>query len=582
MDVHINQRIHKYSRIVNLSYEIRERHEGSNDQPRTSSDAPGAKEALCPSHIPASVPSAPASPARILSGMTRPPYVSLHLRLNAPGRRAVARDLVLAIEREIQAGRLSPGLRLPPVRVLEHQLGISKNTVQAAYDELVARGLLETRAREGVFVAQHASPSPNPSANNKDNNKPIGAAAADFVPARFARAEPTAASAREKIQLSTVFIDPDLLPVAQLNDCFKAVIASKGLTPFYDAQGYPPLRKTIAERLKARGMDVDPDDVIVTTGSQQGIDLVARSLQRKHVAIEDPVYSHAKFLFESFGAKLVGLPLDPFDDIPLDTWTQTLERERPSLLYAITSYQNPTGRSYSTFELVQLLELSQHLSFAILEDDWGSDMLSGTEYRPTLRALGGPNVLYLNSFTKKLLPSLRVGFIVGSAQTRATLVTAKRVGTLANASITEAVVFEFLERGYYDTHLKRLHDALDARYHACLEALRDTMPDGVRWSTPGGGPTLWLELPRAIDLLALRERLAAKDVAIEDASSHFHGAPHLHGFRVGYAFLPEERLRKGLERLAEALAEMGAGRSAEREGEREAPQTPAAAIEQRA
>jgi DNA-binding transcriptional MocR family regulator len=488
--------------------------------------------------------------------MTRPPYVSLNLRLNAPGRRAVARDLVLAVEREIQAGRLTAGLRLPPVRVLEHQLGISKNTVQAAYDELVARGLLDSRAREGVFVAE------SPAAKTEDL-QPIGAAAPDFMPARFARAEPTKSGASGTIQLSTVFIDPDLLPVAQLNDCFRSVLASKGLQPFYDAQGYPPLRQAIAERLKARGMDVEADDVIVTTGSQQGIDIVARSLKRRHIAAEDPVYSHAKILFESFGAKLVGLPLDPFQDVPLDIWTEILERERPSLLYAITSFQNPTGHSYSTYELVQLLELSQHFSFAILEDDWGSDMLSGTEYRPTLRALGGPNVLYLNSFTKKLLPALRVGFVVGSPENRASLVTAKRVGTLANATITEAVVFEFLERGYYDTHLRRLHDALDARYHACLEALRDTMPEGVRWSSPGGGPTLWLEMPRSIDLQRLRERLAKKDVAIEDASAHFHGTPHLHGFRIGYAFLPEERLRRGLERVAEALAELGVERGAE-------------------
>ena len=118
-------------------------------------------------------------------------------------------------------------------------------------------------------------------------------------------------------------------------------------------------------------------------------------------------------------------------------------------------------------------------------------------------------------------------------------------------------MFEFLDRGYYDTHLRRLHDALDARYHACLEALRDTMPDGVRWSTPGGGPTLWLELPRSVELPRLRDRLATRGVVVEDAGGHFHGAPHLHGFRVGYAFLREEVLRTALERVAETLAELG-------------------------
>jgi DNA-binding transcriptional MocR family regulator len=483
--------------------------------------------------------------------MARPPFVGMNLRLESPGRRAVARDLVDAITREIEAGRLAAGLRLPPVRVLEHQLGISKNTVQAAYDELALRGLLEARAREGVFVAAHT-------AHADEDARPIGAAPPDLVAPAFGSITRGEASAREPIRLSTVFIDPELLPIAQLTDCFRSVMSADGLRPFYDAQGYLPLRRAIAERLRARGIDADPEDVITTTGSQQGIDLVARALGRKHVATEDPVYAHAKLLFESFGARMTGLTLDPFEGVPLDAWAETLTADKPSLFYAITSYQNPTGYSYSTYELVQILELSQHLGFAILEDDWGSDMLSGTEYRPTLRALGGPNVLYLNSFTKKLLPSLRLGFLVGSPETRSTLVSAKRLATLANASITEAVVFEFLDRGYYDTHLKRLHDALDARYHACLEALRDTMPSSVRWSTPGGGPTLWLELPRVINLERLRERLAAKDVVVEDASGHFRGAPHLHGFRIGYAFLREDVLRSGLERLAETLAELGA------------------------
>lgn len=478
--------------------------------------------------------------------MSRPPYVSIHLRLQAPGRRPGARDIVDAIAAEIDAGRLAPGLRLPPVRVLEHQLGISKNTVQAAYDELVARGLLESRPREGIFVA---APAPETSYEIQ----PIGAAAPRLLSPPIPR---PAAVKGDPIAISTVFIDPELLPTAQLTDCFRSILSSRGLAPFYDAQGYPPLRAAIAERLRARGMEVDADDVIITTGSQQGIDIVTRALAQKKIATEDPVYSHAKHLFESFGAELVGLRLDPFGGVPLDEWAASLEARRPSLFYAITSYQNPTGYSYSTYELVQLLELSQHLGFAILEDDWGSDMLSGTEYRPTLRALGGPNVLYINSFTKKLLPSLRLGFLVGNPDSRATLVSAKRVSTLANVSITEAVLSEFLDRGYYDTHLKKLHEALDARYHACLDALRDLMPDGVRWSTPGGGPTLWLELPRAVDIALLRKKLADRGVAIEDASAHFHGAPHLHGFRVGYAFLPQDTLRRGLERAAEAIHEL--------------------------
>src|SRR5262249_27670828 len=154
--------------------------------------------------------------------------------------------------------------------------------------------------------------------------------------------------------------------------------------------------------------------IVVTTGSQQALDAVCRALSVRKIATENPVYQQGKALFESLGSELVGLRLDPFGPIPIDEWRRVLTATRPELFYAITSFHNPTGRSYSTHELGQLLELSRELGCALLEDDWGSDMLSNTEYRPTLRALGGPNVLYVNSFTKKLLPSLRLGFVAGS------------------------------------------------------------------------------------------------------------------------------------------------------------------------
>ena len=141
-------------------------------------------------------------------------------------------------------------------------------------------------------------------------------------------------------------------------------------------------------------------------------------------------------------------------------------------------------------------------------------MLSDGEYRPMLRMLGGKNVLYVNSFTKKLLPSLRVGFVAASPALVPTLVAMKRLSTLGNAWLTEAVVAEFLDRGYYDTHLQALQRALDARYAACLAALDELMPDGVRWTRPGGGPTLWLELPRSIDLPALEAHLPRRGVMV--------------------------------------------------------------------
>jgi 2-aminoadipate transaminase len=489
---------------------------------------------------------------RILAGMSRPPYVSLHFPAASPGRRLAARDIVERFAAEIRAGHLPAGCRIPPVRVLERQLGLSKNTVQAAYDELVARALLESREREGVFVAAPLQSAPVRPPTGRPAPVRLRPSPALFRP--LFRPSPPPGTLR----MSTVFIDPALLPGEQLAECVRAVSRSPITTLPTDVQGAPALRTAIAARLRRRGMEVSAEEVLITVGSQQALDVVSRALELRGVAMEDPVYPHARLLFERNGVRPFGLPLDPFRGLDLDRWEAALAERRPGLLYAITSFQNPTGYSYTTHELLRLLTLSERLGFALLEDDWGSDMLSDSEYRPSLRLLGGENVLHVGSFTKKLWPSLRIGFLVAPREQMPALAATKCLSTLGSPPLLEAALAEFLERGYYDAHLTRLQAQLDLRYQACVEALRALMPPDVQWTTPGGGPTLWLELPRHIPLPALARALAARAVEIEDASPAFFprpdAPPHLHGFRVSYAYTPAEELRRGLGILAEELA----------------------------
>lgn len=470
--------------------------------------------------------------------MSRAPYVGFNV---APGgQRTTAADIVTSVQREIASGSLPAGSRLPPVRALEKQLGLSKNTAQAAYDELCARGLVEAREREGVFVLAVTRSEGTPAIAAP----PLPA----LVPPPLSRAD---FPGRGMTALSTVFIDPELLPTDRIAECARSVLRER-MPAQYEAQGYRPLRDAIARRMALRGVEVSADQIIVTTGSQQSLDIVARSLVTKRIAVESPLYGYAKLLFESLGHELVGLHLDPFRGLDLEAWDRAFA-QKPALAYLISSFQNPTGYSYTSSEMRGVLELAERHGVAILEDDWGSDMLSDGEYRPMLRMLGGDNVLYVNSFTKKLLPSLRVGFVAAPAALVPTLVAMKRLSTLGNAWLTEAVVAEFLDRGYYDTHLQALQRALDVRYAACLAALDELMPDGVRWTRPGGGPTLWLELPRSIDYAAIESHLSRRGVHVSNASAAYVGPPHLHGFRISYAYLPEEQMRAALTILADSI-----------------------------
>ncbi|HEX4423020.1 MAG TPA: PLP-dependent aminotransferase family protein, partial [Kofleriaceae bacterium] len=291
--------------------------------------------------------------------MSRAPYVGFHVATGE--RRATAADIVASVQREIAGGGLPAGSRLPPVRALERQLGLSKNTAQAAYDELVARGLVEAREREGVFVL---------AAQRVAMQSPI---AAPPLPSLVAPPIGRADFPRRGVTpLSTVFIDPELLPTERLAECARSVLREK-MPSQYEVQGYRPLREAIARRLVARGLEVAADDVVITTGSQQSLDIVARSLTTKRIAVESPVYGYAKLLFENLGHELVGLPLDPLAPggrgIDLDAWDRALAT-RPALAYLIPSFQNPTGYSYSSAELHAVLALCERHGVPILEDDW--------------------------------------------------------------------------------------------------------------------------------------------------------------------------------------------------------------------
>jgi 2-aminoadipate transaminase len=370
------------------------------------------------------------------------------------------------------------------------------------------------------------------------------------------------------LQLGSVFIDPRLLPRATLAECMQQVLDQGGLEPFGEPQGNARLRAEIAKRLRARGIVAQPEHIITTVGSQHALDMVSRSLLRGRIATEDPAYHLGKALLERNRTRPLGLPIDPFSGVDLPRWEARLRRHRPALLYLTPRYQNPTGYSYSHDELQRILGWARELGCAVLEDDWAAEMLPEVEPAAPLRSLGGEHVLYMNSFTKKIWPSLRIGYVLADPATIQALLTTKRVAVGSSPALGEAVLAAFLERGGYEAHLATLQPELSARHDHCVELLRAQMPDDVRWTVPHGGPMLWVELPRRVDLPALCKRVRTHDVLLPLSDAAFFGRPHLHGFKLGYACITRDEMQRGVEVLAREMHRIASSRSGVARGRR--------------
>lgn len=476
------------------------------------------------------------------------PTLSLSLGGDSAVRPRDATALAAALGEQLAAAPAPPPhgeLLLPSPRILARQLGVSEKIIRAAYRLLENRALVKRRGRAVLAVPRHASLlRAKPPAPSAPKLRPL-------LPAnRPARGTPG------HITLSSAFIDPRLAPTADLAYCMRAALRTPGPSTYAHLQGYLPLRQLIARRLRPLGIEADPEHILLTVGSQQVIDLVCRSLETRHVATEDPGYAAARALFQLGDVEVTPLPIDPFGaygGVNAARWRHRLATRRPSLAFLTSSFQNPTGYSYSTAELQQILAWSEEFQFGILEDDWASDMLSPGEGRATLRALGGDAVLYMNAFTKKTLPSLRVGYVVANERTLPGLLQSKKLSINGPPMMIEETLFEFIEQGYYDEHLRRMQAEVAARYRHCLKAMRSLLPEPVRWTLPGGGPLLWLELPRQLSVESVIDDLAQRQILVNPSTSSFSAAPHLHGFMIGYAFPDRGEMTTAIEVLAEVL-----------------------------
>jgi 2-aminoadipate transaminase len=334
----------------------------------------------------------------------------------------------------------------------------------------------------------------------------------------------------------------------------RAWTEAPGNLSYGELPGYLPLRELISTRMRVRGIEAGPDEIMITNGSQQGIDLIARLMldAGDPILVEGPTYIGAMQTFDAYEVDYVVIPMDDegIDVAALEARLETLERQ-PKLLYTIPAFQNPTGASMTLARRQALLDLAVRRNLLILEDDPYGELWYGQPPVPALRA-DHPAVVYLGSFSKTIAPGLRVGWMVPPPELLDLLLMAKEGTDIHSNRIATRTVY-YAAEGFLDEHVADLRHFYAEHRDALIEGISASMPSGIKWNVPGGGFFIWLRLPEGVSANQMLVTAARHDVAYLPGSWFYPvGDVRNNELRLSFSSLPVERLREGARRLGEA------------------------------
>jgi 2-aminoadipate transaminase len=451
------------------------------------------------------------------------------------------RQLFEQLASRIRSGEMARGERLPPTRELAGLLGLNRATVSAAYEMLETQGLIAGQVGRGSFVT--GGPPARP-----------GVDWAAILP----HGNSGSSFSREEVSFVMSRPSRELFPLDDFRASCAAVLARQDLADILQLgspSGYEPLRRSLLDDARRQHLAGPGDDLLITNGCQQALDLLARVLVRPGdpVAIEDPVYPGLKNLLAGMGAQLIGIPVGAHGVEP--SQVERALRERPRFVVVSSNFQNPTGATLPLEARRGLIEAARAAGVPVIENDAYGELRYTGEALPAIKQLdeNGGTVL-LRSFSKVSFPGLRVGWALGPKPLIDRLRQAKEAADLHTDQLSQAVLLEFAESGRLAAHRQRVLEAGAARLEATLEGCRNFLPKGTRWTHPEGGMNLWVQLAEPLDAAELLPRAREEGVAYLPGryftvSRHDPGA-----LRLSFAGLPPDEIRRGLAALGRVIA----------------------------
>jgi len=350
---------------------------------------------------------------------------------------------------------------------------------------------------------------------------------------------------------------PELFPVAAIAQAHADVFADEGpaALQYSTTEGWRPLREWIARRMKTRGIAATADRVLITTGSQQGIDLVGKVFIERGdaVVVENPCYLAALQAFSGYEASFISIDSDD-EGIRVDQLENALKHSSARLIYIVSEFSNPKGTTLPRERREKLIELSARYRVPILEDNPYSELRYTGERLQPLAALDTDGlVIHISTFSKTLSPGMRLGWLIASEEILQAVVVAKQAADLHTSTIEQRAAARLLESFDYDGHVAHLCKVYGKRCQAMLSAMERYFPAEARWTRPEGGLFLWVELPERLSAEELFEEALAERVAFVPGTSFFACDRKLNFMRLNFSNQKPEMIEAGIRRIAGVL-----------------------------
>jgi len=349
---------------------------------------------------------------------------------------------------------------------------------------------------------------------------------------------------------------PEIFPVREFKEACAYILEHAGsqALQYGPTDGYPPLKEFLVEKMQKYGVPAEMENVFLTNGSQQALDLVGKVLINRGdvIVTEEPTYLGALQAWAPYGPRYVTVPLDD-DGVQVDELEAVLKREKAKFIYVLPNFHNPASVTMTEERRVRLVEIASEYGVPIIEDDpYGELRFEGKDLTPII-TLHKEDVIYLSTFSKTLAPGIRLGWVTAPGRVIDRLILAKQGADLHTSTFIQMVADDICQRGILKRHVRLIRSVYQERRDTMLAAMEEHFPEGVTWTRPQGGMFLWVKLPEHVDASELMKAALKEKVAFVPGTPFYPNGGGKNAMRLNYSNAQPDKIKEGIERLGRAM-----------------------------